>query len=317
MKQVIFANGDQMPVLGLGTWKSATGEVYNAVREAISAGYRHFDCAFIYGNEAEIGSALADAFAAGEVKREELWITSKLWNSRHRRDQVLPALQQTLQSLQLSYLDLYLMHWPVCLQETADFPPKPADFIPLGEIPLTETWAGMEEAVKKRLTRHIGVANFNIANLRTISEGATVVPEVNQVEMHPYLQQPKLLEYCRKTGIHITAYSPLGSPDRPSRLRTGHDIPILEDAVVKDIASLHSCSPAQVLISWAIMRGTSVIPKSVNPERLRQNLEATRLELSSEDMKRLAALDRGHRYIDGGLWTSEGSTYTKAYLWGE
>ncbi len=318
MKQIIFHNGDKMPVLGLGTWKSAPGEVYKAVREAISLGYRHFDCAFIYGNEGEIGTAFSDAFKSGEVTREELWVTSKLWNNRHRHEQVVPALENTLNSLQLSYLDLYLIHWPVCLQVKSDFPPKGTDFIPLSEIPLATTWQGMEEAVKKRLTRHIGVANFNITNLKTISDGAAIKPEVNQVEMHPYLQQQALLDYCRQNGIHITAYSPLGSPDRPSRLKDGgEDMPILEDCVVNDIARLHGCSPAQILLSWAIMRGTSVIPKSVNPVRLRQNIEAAELELTSEDMKRLAALDKGHRYINGNLWLQHGSPYTHDFLWGD
>lgn len=316
MKQIIFRNGDKMPVLGLGTWKSASGEVYKAVREAISIGYRHFDCAFIYGNEGEIGTAFSDAFNSGEVTREELWVTSKLWNNQHRREQVVPSLENTLANLQLSYLDLYLIHWPVCLQIKSDFPPKTTDFIPLSEIPLTETWKGMEEAVKKRLTRHIGVANFNIANLKAISEGASLAPEVNQVEMHPYLQQETLLDYCKQNSIHITAYSPLGSPDRPSRLKDGaEDLPVLEDRVVNDIARLHGCTPAQVLLSWAIMRGTSVIPKSVNPVRLLQNLEAADLELTSEDMKRLAAINKNHRYINGNLWVQKGSPYSLDFLW--
>lgn len=316
MKQILFKNGDKMPALGLGTWKSAPGDVYKAVREALRTGYRHFDCAFIYGNEREIGKAFADAFAMGEVRREELWVTSKLWNNRHRKEQVVPALEQTLDNLQLTYLDLYLIHWPVCVKDKADFPPKAGDFIPLSQIPLAETWAGMQDAVQKQLTRHIGVANFTVANLKSISQGATIAPEVNQVEMHPYLQQQNLLDYCNENGIHITAYSPLGSPDRPSRLSAGAGRAILDEQVVKDIAALHGCTPAQVLISWAIMRGTSVIPKSVNPARIRENFDAVAIGLSPEDIKRLAVLDIGLRYIDGTLWTPEGSPYSREFLWG-
>ncbi len=218
MQTLTFANNDQMPILGLGTWKAAPGEVGAAVEEAIKIGYRHIDCAAIYGNEAEIGDALQASFAAGVVRREDLWITSKLWNNAHTQPQVTEALRGTLDDLQLEYLDLYLVHWPVAFRPGVVFAGKPDEFLSLTDVPLSETWAGMEECIQERLTRHIGVSNFRAAHIETICQSAELAPEMNQVELHPYLQQPELVEYCRNKNIHLTAYSPLGSADRPSAL---------------------------------------------------------------------------------------------------
>src|SRR5690554_4072641 len=166
MKPLIFKNGDQMPILGLGTWKSAPNEAYEAVLEALRAGYRHLDCAHIYKNEKEIGEAFAKAFKEGWVKREELWITSKLWNDRHEEEHVIPALKQTLQDLQVDYLDLYLIHWPVAVKKGVDFASKREDFLAPNEAPLSKTWKAMEIGVDLGLARHIGVSNFNISKLK-------------------------------------------------------------------------------------------------------------------------------------------------------
>jgi alcohol dehydrogenase (NADP+) len=318
MKTLAFKNGDQMPAIGLGTWKSKEGDVYRAVTEALRLGYRHIDCAAIYGNEAEIGQAFADAFAGGLVTREELWVTSKLWNNAHRREQVVPALQKTLRDLQLNYLDLYIIHWPVALQENVGFPASADDFLSLHEVPLSETWEGMEQCVEQGLARHIGVSNFSIPKLSALLATAQVRPEMNQVEMHPYLQQQRLLDYCQEHNIHVTAYSPLGSSDRPVHLIKSEDPVLLQDSTIASIAEKHSCSPAQVLISWAVVRGTSVIPKSVIPERLRQNLEATTVALDSDDMARISELDRHFRFINGSTWVREGAYYTTVgQLWDE
>ena len=165
MKTFKFSNGDAMPTLGLGTWKSKPGEVYNAIREAIKIGYRHIDCAYIYMNEAEIGQAFSDAFQTGDVKREELWITSKLWNNAHLTSDVRPALEKTLTDLRLDYLDLYLMHWPVALKPGVAFPKSADDFISLEEIPIISTWQEMEKCAQAGMTRHIGVCNLSIKNL--------------------------------------------------------------------------------------------------------------------------------------------------------
>ncbi len=317
MKQATFSNGDTMPLLGLGTWKSEDQEAYRAVRSAIRLGYRHFDCAARYENEAEIGQALADAIADGEVTREELWITSKLWNNCHRSEDVLPALRQTLEDLRLAYLDLYLIHWPVVLPREVIFPADGSQFVPLDEVPIIETWRQMEAGVNQGLTRHIGVSNFSIKKLKSLLAQCSIRPASNQVECHPYLQQSDLLAYCQQERIWITAYSPLGSMDRPARLIKEQDPILLHDREIAKIAEAYGVTPAQILIAWAVNRATAVIPKSANPERQALNLKAGSLSLSRETMDRIDSLDRHFRYIDGTIWTPEGSPYTLANLWDE
>ena len=316
MKTLRFANGDQMPVLGLGTWKSSPGEVHSAVIEALRMGYRHIDCAAVYDNEAEVGSALKEAFAEGIVTREELWITSKLWCDQFAPGDVLPACQETLQDLQLDYLDLYLMHWPFPLKKghgigSAD------DFVSPVEQPLSSTWKVMETLVEQGLSRHIGVSNFSVKKLKDLIGKAAIKPEMNQVEMHPYLQQPELVSFCRENNIHVTGYSPLGSPDRPEGLKSKNEVPLLEDKTVAAIAEKHNASPAQVLLSWAMHYGISTIPKSVNPVRIRQNLEATKLSLDDSDQGQLAQLDKHGRFLSGEFWVVDNGYYTLADIWDE
>jgi alcohol dehydrogenase (NADP+) len=310
-----FDNGDQLPLIGLGTWKSDPGDVYKAVREAIRIGYRHFDCASLYGNEAEVGQALSDAIEAGEVTRKELWITSKLWCNAHGRDNVLPAIKKTLADLQLDYLDLYMIHWPIPLKPSAVLPGSAADFMPLDEAPIPATWAGMEAAVSAGLTRHLGVSNFSVKKLRDLLQNCTIKPEVNQVEMHPLLQQPELVAYCASEGIHVTAYSPLGSADRPDFVKAADAPVLLENPVIRSIAEAHERTPAQVLLAWQVQRGVSAIPKSVSPARLRENLAAAELTLSEAEMQRIAALDRGYRLIAGAFWVVAGTPWTFETLW--
>ncbi len=313
MKKLIFKNNDTMPALGLGTWQAPKGEVGEAVREAIRCGYRHIDCAAVYGNEKEIGEALQAAFEAGEMRREELWITSKLWNTRHGHANVRPAIEKTLADLRLDYLDLYLIHWPVAMKHVV--PHVPNQFIPLEELPIADTWQGMEEVLEADLTRHIGVSNFSIKKLKQLLETVRHRPEMNQVEMHPLLAQNELKAFCEAEKIHITAYTPLGRPasnDRPA------DAPeLLEGPVVMAIAEQHKCTPAQVVLAWAMERGTSPVPKSTNAKRLKENLAAQNVALTAADMAAINALDRHYRYVDGSFWTVPGGPYTLQNLWDE
>jgi len=317
MPTLELENGDAMPALGLGTWKAAAGEVGAAVRTAIELGYRHIDCAPIYGNEPEIGEALAHAIATGMVRRDELWITSKLWNNRHLPKDVIPALKATLADLRIDCLDLFLVHWPVAVRPDVHFPEKGADFLAPHEAPIEDTWAAMEDAVDAGLCRHIGVSNFSPARLRRLIATARRTPEANQVECHPLLAQHELLALCRAKRIILTAYSPLGSPDRPARLHRTGDPLLLEDPVVREIGRERGISPAQVLLAWAVNRGTSVIPKSVTPARMAENLAAASMVLEADQMKRLAKLDRHYRFVDGSVWAMDGSPYTTAWLWDE
>jgi alcohol dehydrogenase (NADP+) len=309
MRTLSLANGDAMPALGLGTWRAEPQAVGRAVRQALELGYRHIDAAAIYGNEAEIGEALEQAFADGVVRREHLWITSKLWSDCHAPEDVRPALERTLADLRLSHLDLYLMHWPVVLRAGVTFPEKGEDLVALEQLPLARTWAAMEELQRAGLCRHIGVSNFSQAKLQGLLDGARLAPAMNQVERHPYLQQPQLLAYCTDHGIALTAYSPLGAgrTDRPS--------PVLADPLITSLAAELGASPAQVLLAWGLACGTGVIPKALRPEHLAANMAAQDLELSPEAMARLAALDRRERFVDGSFWFMPGSPYSETNLW--
>ena len=316
MKYITFANGDKMPIIGLGTWKSAPGEVYQAVLWALEAGYRHIDCAAVYQNEKEVGEALSKAFSDGLVKREDVFITSKLWNNAHEANRVETALDKTLADLKLDYLDLYLIHWPVSLKNDVMFPKEGADYLTYEEAPLAGTWKGMENLKKSGKARHIGVSNFNISKLKEVLQSAKVVPEMNQIELHPYLPQDGLVDFCKKNGLAVTAYSPLGSGDRPKARRNEDDPVLLEEPVILEIAKKHSVTPAQVLISWAIHRDTAVIPKSVSNERIIQNLASKDVLLDAEDLGKIKNLSHTFRFIDGSFFTDiPGSPYKQSDLW--
>lgn len=293
MKYLKLNTEAQMPIIGLGTWKSKSGETYQAVRWAIKLGYKHIDCASAYGNEAEVGQAISDAIKEGDIKREDLFVTSKLWNDSHLPADVIPALEKSLRDLQLEYLDLYLIHWPVASKKDSEEP------VSLSEIPLEMTWNEMIKAKKQGLTRAIGVSNFGIKNLELLKKNTEEIPSVVQVECHPYLCQEKLLEYCKNNMIVMTAYSPLGSKDRPQTLQHQQEPELLTNPTIIAIAEKNKSTPAQILLAFHIQRGVAVIPKSVHHERLSENISSLNVELDSEDMQKIANLNQDYRFIDG------------------
>lgn len=313
MKTLKFKNGDELFPIGLGTWKSKPGEVKNAVISALEAGYKHIDCAAIYGNEKEIGEAFNEVFSKGDIKREDVWITSKLWNDAHLPKDVEPALQQSLNDLQLDYLDLYLVHWPVAFKPGVPNPEKPEDYLTPQEAPINETWNAMTAVKQKGLAKHIGVSNFSKQKLEDLLSKTEEVPEMNQVELHPLLQQNDLFEYCSNKGIHLTGYSPLGSGDRSAGMKQENEPNMFEKTTVQKIASKHNVSPAQVLINWSAQRGTAVIPKSTNAGRIKENLEAARLQMDQEDLKQLAQLDEHYRYVTGKFFEVPEKGYKNIY----
>lgn len=317
MDNLIFKNGDAMPIIGLGTWKSGKGDVKEAVIEAIKAGYRHIDCAPIYKNEDEVGEGITYCIESGIIERKDLWVTSKLWNDCHRKEHVKGCLEKTLEDLKLAYIDLYLIHWPVAFQHGVEFPESADEYLSLSEVPLTETWEAMQDLKSEGLAKHIGVSNFNEKKIQQLIDMGGDKPEMNQVELHPMLQQSTLLSFCKQNNVHMTAYSPLGSMDRSDSMKGENEPVPIENRVIKEIAEKHEASPAQILLAWEMARGVAVIPKSTNPERIKENLASAELALSGDEINRINALDENNRIIDGSLFVTDDNSYTLDSLWNE
>lgn len=287
-------SGYDIPIFGLGTWKSKPGEVEEAVKNAIDVGYRHIDGAHVYQNEPEVGSAINAKIAEGVVKREDLFLTSKLWNNSHRADLVVPALKKTLADLGTPYLDLYLIHWPMAFQEGESLFPQDADGKALySDSDYVDTWKAMEECVKLGLTKSIGVSNFNSEQLERVLKVATIKPATNQVEVHPYLNQTKLVAFCQEKGITITGYSPLGSADRP--WAKPEDPKLLDDEKLIELGKKYEKTAAQVVLRWLIERQIIAIPKSVHKNRLIENMNIFDFTLSKEDIEYLNTFERNGR----------------------
>ena len=316
MKTFDFPQGS-MPAMGLGTWQMAGEVATNAVKSAIELGYRHLDCAAVYGNEKDIGVALEDTFSGSSVDRDDVWVTSKLWNNRHQPDLVESALRETLADLRLDYLDLYLIHWPVAFRPELNRPDTGEGFVSLEEMPLEDTWEALEDCVDAGLCKNIGVSNFSIKKLKGILADCRIKPSANQVESHPYFSQDKLFEFCRENSIQPVAYSPLGAGARPEHLVGQQDPNLFDEAVIKKIANEKQISPAQVMLSWSVNRSVVPIPKSANPERQAENLAAAEIELSAEQMSAIDSIATSHRIFHGKFWALEGSPYTVENLWDE
>uniref|UniRef100_A0ACD5TG07 Uncharacterized protein n=1 Tax=Avena sativa TaxID=4498 RepID=A0ACD5TG07_AVESA len=262
----VLNTGAMIPSVGLGTWQIPPGAVEGAILAAIKAGYRHIDCSPQYGNQKEVGLALKKLFNEGLVKREDLFITSKLWCTHHAPNDVPEAIESTLGDLQLEYLDLYLVHGPVRAKKGATLSVenylKP-------DIPAT--WRAMEELYESSRARAIGVSNFSCKKLEDLLAVARVPPAVNQVECHPVWQQRRLRDLCRSNGVHLSAYAPLGSPGSP-----GNDGPdVLSHPVVVSVAERLRRTPAQVALRWGVQMGQSVLPKSDDEAWTRENIDVS------------------------------------------
>jgi alcohol dehydrogenase (NADP+) len=307
-----LTNGTQIPAIGLGTFGSdhVTGEqIAAAVLDAATIGYRHFDCAAVYGNEALIGKSL-QLIAKTVARREDLWITSKLWNDRHAAKDVIPACKQSLHDLQLEYLDLYLVHWPFpnFHPPGCDIDSRSVDARPYIHAKFLETWREMEKLQQMGLVRHIGTSNMTIPKLELLLKDAHVRPVCNQMELHPHFQQPELLAYLLERHIQPIGFSPLGSPDRPARDRTEFDSSPLEDPVILAVAEQHNAHAAEICLKWAVQRGEVVIPFSTNPRNYAANLRAVVEDpLTREEMQTIAARDQKCRLIKGQvfLWKED------------
>ncbi|KAJ2744982.1 D-xylose reductase [Coemansia sp. BCRC 34301] len=315
---ITLRNGLTMPTVGLGMWKVDREAAADQVFQAIKAGYRLFDCACDYGNEAQVGAGISRAIYEGLVTRSDLFITSKLWCTYHRREHVEPALRRTLSDLNLDYVDLYLVHFPIALKHVPmdqRYPPEwsyevGGPVVP-DNVPYQETWQAMEGVYDKGLAKNIGISNMPGALIYDVLSYARVKPAVLQIEMHPYLVREQLVDLAHSEGIAVTAYSSFGdtSYHEINMAPKGPEfMPLLKHNVVADIATRHGRSPAQVLLRWAVERGCAVIPKSSSPTRLRENLDLFDFALSAGDVKQISALDRNLRFNDP-------AKYAKRAIW--
>ncbi len=309
---VTLGNGEKMPVLGMGTFGSDTytaDQIATAVIGAAEFGQRAFDCASVYSNEKEIGASLRIILEGG-VPREELFITSKVWNDMHGDGEVIQSCRQSLEDLGLEYLDLYLVHWPFpnfhppgCSVES-----RSADAVPYIHANYMKTWAQMEQLVDMGLVKSIGTSNMTIPKLELLLRDCRIKPVVNEMECHPHFQQPELFDYLVAHDIQPIGYCPIGSPARPERDRTADDTVDIEDPVIVGIARKYGVHPAIICIKWALQRGLVVIPFSTKPEKYRANLKAALMDnLSGEEMDVISRIDRNCRLIKGQVFTWEGS----------
>jgi alcohol dehydrogenase (NADP+) len=303
--------GAKIPAVGLGTFGSDrfSGEsIAEAVKGAIGVGYRHIDCASVYGNEHLIGYSLREAIQGG-VKREDLWITSKLWNDKHGERDVIPSCEKSLKDLQMDYLDLYLVHWPFPSYHApgVDVTSRDPHAKPYIHENYMRTWRQMERLVEMGLVRHIGTSNMTIPKLKLLLRDAKIRPACNEMELHPHFQQPELFKFVLDNGMVPIGFSPIGSPTRPDRDKTETDTVDIEDPIIVKIAKRLNVHPAVVCVKWAVQHGQVPIPFSVYRKEYLSNLQCTvSASLTDEEMKEIESIDKNCRLIKGQvfLWQS-------------
>ncbi|KAL5290865.1 hypothetical protein ACFFRR_010326 [Megaselia abdita] len=293
--KVKLNNSLEMPCLGLGTYQSEHDEGEKAIKYAVDIGYRHFDTAFFYQNEAEVGKALRDKIAEGVVKREDVFVVTKLWNVHHAPELVEPACQKSLDNLGLGYIDLYLMHLPVAykyIDEKNLLPKNEEGVLQLDDIDYLDTYKAMEKLVKKGLVKSIGVSNFNSEQIERVLKNCEIKPVTNQVECHPMLNQKKLIQFCKERDIFLTAYCPVARPNPSEKKPT-----FLYGEEMEKLTKKYNKTGPQIALRYLIQLGAIPIPKSITPSRIKENFEVFDFELSAEDMQIMDKFNTGERIV--------------------
>ena len=312
MLEKISVGKSEMPSVGLGLWKLDQPETADIIVNGVKSGYRHLDSAADYGNEIQVGEGIKQILRQGICRREDLWVTSKLWNTFHRPEHVLPACEKSLRDLSTDYIDLYLIHFPISLKYVAFDKRYPPEWIydPTAEnprmhidpVPLSETWHAMEGLVERGLVKEIGVCNYNSALLHDLMAYASIKPAMLQIESHPFLTQEKLIKTAKNYGIAVTCFSPLGALSYMELEMADQNESVLNENAVKVAAKRLNRTPAQVVLRWGLQRGTAVIPKTSKKERLIENQSLFDFELSNQEMSDISNLNVDRRFNDPGVF---------------